>query len=441
MRVAPRWLLVAVFLVSAGCSGLGKKSAAPSLGPNRSPVDGRPLGHAGPPATSPSADPPVQAAAYSGVLAGQVIDAANARPEGVFIQVSDRGDSPGAPIEVPADGQGYFAIPGLQPGRPYQLTARVRSGDRILAGTTIATPPNPRVLIRIGDGFVPTPPPDGAVAAVQPPTAAPAPDRAPPDGAPRHGAWRDTNPPAASPERAAQLGAPVAVPPAAPRGAENPAAPHEARPPRPEFRPQDTAQGMASRDRGDRMLEIPGPGSGPPAAPFSWDSPPPRSPDLLAGPARVPSCVLTGQKLENFALPDLNGQPWEFRQHHGKLILLDFWGTWCLPCQHAVPHLKDLQLRYGPYGLEVVGIAYEEGNLQEQIQKVTRVRNRLGINYRLLLGSDRAQCPVRNQFQIRNWPTFVLLDGRGTIVYRGEGVDAAQLRELEIIVRQQLGLR
>ncbi len=155
----------------------------------------------------------------------------------------------------------------------------------------------------------------------------------------------------------------------------------------------------------------------------------------------MPSCVLMGQTLHNFALNDVNGQPWEFRQRRGRLVLLDFWGSWCLPCQHAIPHLKDLTLRYEPYGLEVIGIAYEEGTTAEQVQKVNRVRNRLGINYRLLMGSDRSQCPVRTQFQVRSWPTLVLVDEQSRIIWRSEGLDQEHLKELEIIIRQRLGLR
>ena len=58
----------------------------------------------------------------------------------------------------------------------------------------------------------------------------------------------------------------------------------------------------------------------------------------------VPSCVLTGKNLDNFALNDLDGQPWEFRKDHkGKLILIDFWGTWCGHCYPAIRHLSRAQ--------------------------------------------------------------------------------------------------
>jgi thiol-disulfide isomerase/thioredoxin len=162
-----------------------------------------------------------------------------------------------------------------------------------------------------------------------------------------------------------------------------------------------------------------------------------------AAPARppVPYCQLTGRQLYNFALNDLNGQPWEFRQHRGRLVLLDFWGTWCLPCQNAIPHLRILQHQYGPAGLEVIGIAYETGTLLQQIQRVNLVAGRLQVNYRLLLGGDRDRCPVRTQFQVSAWPTLVLLDETGTIVWRSEGVDPQKWQDLDLVIRQRLGVR
>jgi thiol-disulfide isomerase/thioredoxin len=182
-------------------------------------------------------------------------------------------------------------------------------------------------------------------------------------------------------------------------------------------------------------------------APGNTPSPPPRPevpiPPLL-GPARVPSCVLTGDTLYNFALRDVNGQPWEFRQRRGRVVLLDFWGTWCVPCLQAVPHLNILQSSYGPYGLEVVGIEYEREPvpLPEQAQRVHRVRQRLGINYRLLLASDSPYpCPVKSQFGVSQFPTLVLLSERGQIIWRSAGLGPQELRELEVIIRQQLGIR
>src|SRR5262249_8905301 len=164
----------------------------------------------------------------------------------------------------------------------------------------------------------------------------------------------------------------------------------------------------------------------------------PPAPDSAA---QVPSCVLIGKQLHNFALYGLDARPWEYRQHQGRLVLLVFWETACLPCRAAIPHLKGFQNRYGPSGLEIIAIAYEEGSLQEQIRKLRSVNERLEMNYRLLLGGEVGSCPVRNQFGVNAFPTLVLLDEHNSIVWRQQGLDAYKLQELELQIKFHLRVR
>jgi thiol-disulfide isomerase/thioredoxin len=368
----------------------------------------------------------------NGVLAGQVLDSFNHRPPPTYIQVTDLqtgGQQRGAPIEVATDSQGYFTIQGLQPGHHYELTARSREGTRLLSGTALAIPPNPKLLIHISEDFAtgatpPLPPTttwpgSRPTASIQPPvpenpsSAGERPPQADPTWVPGRDTSRDADPGSVAP----------AVSPAPPAVT----------------RPENVAQDPQADRRKDRTLVTPSwvPRNPAPAGPPAPAPQPEAAPP--AGSARVPSCVLTGQTLYNFALYDLNGQPWEYlRDRRGRLVLLDFWETTCVPCVQAMSHLKGWHQRYGPYGLEVIGIAYEEGTPQEQVVKVNRVRIAKQINYRLLMGSDFDTCPVRSQFGVRRFPTLVLLDGNGRIIWRSEGLSKDQALELETLIRQHL---
>jgi hypothetical protein len=102
--------------------------------------------------------------------------------------------------------------------------------------------------------------------------------------------------------------------------------------------------------------------------------------------------------------------------------------------------LRIWQQQYGAYGLEVIGIAYEQGTPEERAQKVNNVRSRLGINYKLLMG-DAYQCPVKTQFGVSSYPTLVLLDETGRIIWRSEGLEPRQITDLETHIRQRLGMR
>jgi thiol-disulfide isomerase/thioredoxin len=165
--------------------------------------------------------------------------------------------------------------------------------------------------------------------------------------------------------------------------------------------------------------------------------------DPTAPAAPAPSCVLVGQQLINFALRDISGEVWEWKRNRkGKLVLLDFWSTTCVPCLHTVPHLHVLQEKHGWAGLEVIAIANEKGNSQEEkAHRVAGMAARMNTNYRLLLDGGTA-CPVRRDFAVQYFPTLVLLDENGWILWRHEGeLSRSELTDLELLIKRRLGER
>ena len=153
----------------------------------------------------------------------------------------------------------------------------------------------------------------------------------------------------------------------------------------------------------------------------------------------VPLCEMRNLQLINFALNEINGSVWEFRQRQGKVVLLDFWATNCQPCRETIPKLVALQNRYGSRGLEIVGIACEkDGSVQEQAHRVNAMSQRFQANYRQLLSSG-SDCPVRNRFHIQGFPTLVLIDGQGVTLWQHRGQpNNADMDQLEQILQRQL---
>jgi hypothetical protein len=119
-------------------------------------------------------------------------------------------------------------------------------------------------------------------------------------------------------------------------------------------------------------------------------------------------------------------------------VLLDFWST-SSDLAH-VHQLTSLQKNYGSFGLEVVGIAYEAGTFKQQISNVRSIRGRYTINYTTILGAPADSCQVKKQFDVTQFPTAILLDERGQIIFRAEGLDKTQLQELEAEIRKRLGV-
>ena len=391
-----------------------------------------------------NARPASDQTSYNGVLAGTLVDSFGKLVPRAYIQVAAADAVGGKPIEISVY-NGYFTIPGLTPGRSYMLTARTSTdGEQKLAGRMQAIPPQSRLVIKMSeDLYSPNIPPPPAPAILGARTGGVTGASGFDDGP--HSPPLSDSP---YPERA--LGDFGARPDPPPRGLNQvpnaPATPPPQLDPTPDdhrIPPMGTfhPENIADRDlrRPAPITNVPGPGPTPPRLPDPDPPPSGSSPGpgafRYSDQPRVPSCEFSGRKLVNFALNDLNGRPWEFQQHHGRLVLLDFWGTWCAPCVRAIPHLKKLQTEYGAYGLEVVGIACERTSEPERTRKVREVSDRQQINYRVLLAEDFDECPVQQKFRIERYPTLVLLDATGNVLWRGS---ADGLAQLEQTIRQQL---
>ena len=99
--------------------------------------------------------------------------------------------------------------------------------------------------------------------------------------------------------------------------------------------------------------------------------------------AATPSTIDT-TLAPDFALPDLQGRTVHLKDFRGKVVVLDFWATWCGPCKMEIPHFAELLKRHGEKGLEIVGVAMDETGAD--VVKPFVQKN--GLRYHVLLGDD-----------------------------------------------------
>ena len=147
------------------------------------------------------------------------------------------------------------------------------------------------------------------------------------------------------------------------------------------------------------------------------------------------------RKINDFRLPDLEGKTVRFQDLNADFVLLDFWGTWCAPCVDSIPHLIELQKKYGPTKFTVVGVACENVAPAQRRAKVEEAARKLGINYPILMsGMDDKPCPVQQKLAIQAMPTMILVDRKGQVLWRSTGATAANESRLDRVLAAQISL-
>jgi thiol-disulfide isomerase/thioredoxin len=113
-------------------------------------------------------------------------------------------------------------------------------------------------------------------------------------------------------------------------------------------------------------------------------------------------------------LNDLEGQEVNSAQFTGKVVVLDFWATWCGPCVSEIPGYIELQKKYGPQGFMIVGVSLD----QKGPEHVKRFVQQHAMNYTVVMGDDKI---VEAFGGIDAIPTTFLLDRTGHIIDRKVG--------------------
>jgi cytochrome c biogenesis protein CcmG/thiol:disulfide interchange protein DsbE len=133
----------------------------------------------------------------------------------------------------------------------------------------------------------------------------------------------------------------------------------------------------------------------------------------------------------NFILKDLNGHKVTLSDFKGKVIILDFWTTWCPPCREEIPHLIDLYAAYRGRGLEVVGIALEPYNLRGVKDFIQRYR----VTYPVLIGDNKVSSDYGGIVSIPT--TFVITqDAKIYRAYVGYQEKAVFEKDIQTLLRK-----
>jgi peroxiredoxin len=115
----------------------------------------------------------------------------------------------------------------------------------------------------------------------------------------------------------------------------------------------------------------------------------------------------------DFSLTELDGHTMQLSAYHGKVVLLDFWATWCTPCRTEAPRFVEMQNRYGSQGLQILGIS-----MDDDAEPVRGFEQDLQLNYPIVMGNAAVGESYGGVFGL---PVVFLIDRDGRIAakYRG----------------------
>jgi peroxiredoxin len=122
---------------------------------------------------------------------------------------------------------------------------------------------------------------------------------------------------------------------------------------------------------------------------------------------------MIGMEAPDFTLSDPSGKPVHLRDLRGKVIVVDFWATWCGPCRALMPQIQKMHEQLASKGLIILGL-----DVGEDVGKVATFAKKQSYTFRLLLD---AEPEVTSRYFVQAYPTTFVIDRAGRIAYRDMG--------------------
>jgi peroxiredoxin/outer membrane lipoprotein-sorting protein len=132
------------------------------------------------------------------------------------------------------------------------------------------------------------------------------------------------------------------------------------------------------------------------------------------------AAAMTGTEAPDFTLKDVDGRSVDLKSYRGKVVLVDFWATWCPPCQEEMPHLEQMHRELRDKGLVVLGL--DVGEAAETVRDFAHEHN---YTFTMLLG---AEPEVAGKYHVDGYPTLFMVDRVGNIAGRFAGTPQTELR-------------
>ena len=141
--------------------------------------------------------------------------------------------------------------------------------------------------------------------------------------------------------------------------------------------------------------------------------------------AQKPKPKASGNLAPDFTVKDIDGRKLTLSDYKGKVVLLNFWATWCAPCRTEIPHFVEMQNRFGPDGFQVIGIS-----MDDDPKPVREFAQQFGLNYPVAVGDDKL---AEKYGGVLGLPISFIIDREGRIYGKHIGAADVAVFDNEVI--------
>jgi cytochrome c biogenesis protein CcmG/thiol:disulfide interchange protein DsbE len=150
---------------------------------------------------------------------------------------------------------------------------------------------------------------------------------------------------------------------------------------------------------------------------------------LLTFPVAGYAIPQKGQPAPPFKVVTTSGQQVTLANYQGKVLILDFFASWCQPCKRSIPHLMELNRKYGKRGLQILGLSLDEEK-DDLVDFITPLK----LNYPAALADEDLQI----EYGLRSIPTLFIISKKGIIADKYMGLTDQAKINVEITIKRLL---
>ncbi len=151
---------------------------------------------------------------------------------------------------------------------------------------------------------------------------------------------------------------------------------------------------------------------------------------LLLGGGAALSATAPSSPAPDFTLRSANGPNLRLQEQRGRVVMVNFWATWCGPCREEMPQLNKLYAKYRASGFVLLGV-----NVDDDARHATDVAARMGVTFPVLLDTDKT---VSRLYDVSTMPSTLLIDRDGRVRYLHRGYHAGYEEDYDRQIRELL---